>query len=172
MKNYLEERTTEEQISTSINATVPVGTIITWAQDTPPANYLECDGSEISRTVYSDLFDRLGTLYGIGNGSTTFNIPDYRGEFLRGFDNGAGNDPDSASRTDPGNNETGGGGDNIGTKQDSEFGSHSHGTGKALAGSGGSGFGGGSDAENTSTDAQGGNETRPRNVYVMYCIKY
>lgn len=79
-----------------------------------PSGWLECDGSAVSRTTYADLFAYLGTTYGAGDGSSTFNLPDYRGEFLRGFDNGAGNDPNAASRTDRGDGTTG---DNVGTKQ-------------------------------------------------------
>ena len=55
-----------------------------------------CDGSTISRTTYSDLYAVLGDVYGNGDGSTTFEIPDLRGEFLRGLDGGRGVD---ASRT-------------------------------------------------------------------------
>ena len=51
--------------------------------DTIPQNCLMCDGSEISRDTYSELFNVIGTTYGEGDGSTTFNIPDYRGAFLR-----------------------------------------------------------------------------------------
>ena len=48
-----------------------------------PEHCLACDGSEISRSVYSELFERYGTLYGEGDGSTTFNLPDFRGAFFR-----------------------------------------------------------------------------------------
>ena len=51
--------------------------------NTIPQNCLMCDGSEISRETYSELFNVIGTTYGEGDGSTTFNIPDYRGAFLR-----------------------------------------------------------------------------------------
>lgn len=50
--------------------------------------WLACDGSAVSRTSYADLFDGIGTLYGAGDGSTTFNLPDFRGQFLRGCDDG------------------------------------------------------------------------------------
>lgn len=51
---------------------------------TPPSGFLKCDGSAISRTSYSNLFANIGTTYGSGDGSTTFQIPDFRGKFLRG----------------------------------------------------------------------------------------
>jgi microcystin-dependent protein len=71
---------------------VPIGTVHFFAANTAPAGYLECDGSAVSRTTYSALFTRIGTTYGTGDGSTTFNLPDLRGRFLRGWDHGAGRD--------------------------------------------------------------------------------
>lgn len=64
----------------------PITTIIMSPLANPPTGYLLCDGSAISRTSYADLFTALGTLYGAGDGSTTFNLPDFRGCFLRGYD--------------------------------------------------------------------------------------
>lgn len=55
-----------------------------------------CDGRAISRTTYAILFSLIGTQFGIGDGSTTFNIPDYRGLFLRGWDGGSNRDPNRA----------------------------------------------------------------------------
>ena len=52
------------------------GTILPWSTETPPSGFLECDGSAISRSTYSALFAIIGTTYGVGDGSTTFNIPD------------------------------------------------------------------------------------------------
>lgn len=51
---------------------------------TAPTGYLLCDGSAVSRTTYADLFAVLSTTYGVGDGSTTFNVPDARGVFVRG----------------------------------------------------------------------------------------
>ena len=59
---------------------------------TAPAGWLICDGSAVSRTTYADLFASIGTTYGAGNNTTTFNLPDLRGEFIRGSDNGRGLD--------------------------------------------------------------------------------
>ena len=53
-----------------------------------PLGYLECAGQPVSRTDYSVLFGILQTKYGVGNGSTTFNLPDLRGEFIRGYSHG------------------------------------------------------------------------------------
>ena len=59
--------------------TNPIGTVIDWAgAGAPPASYLECDGSAVSRTTYVNLFNVLGTTWGSGDGSTTFNVPDLR----------------------------------------------------------------------------------------------
>ena len=54
--------------------------------------WIICDGSPVSRTAYNHLFDVIGTTWGVGDGSSTFNLPDLRGEFLRGYDDGHGND--------------------------------------------------------------------------------
>ena len=67
---------------------VPSGAVFCLAVATVPADYLECNGATVSRSTYAALFAVIGTTYGAGNGSTTFKIPDLRGEFIRGFDNG------------------------------------------------------------------------------------
>ena len=72
---------------------VPVGSVFYLAVATVPSGYLECNGAAVSRTTYASLFSTLGTLYGAGDGSTTFNLPDLRGEFIRGYDDGRGADP-------------------------------------------------------------------------------
>lgn len=63
---------------------VPIGTSIESGCSSPPTNYLEEDGSALSRTTYATLFSAIGTTYGAGDGSTTFNIPDRRGNVGRG----------------------------------------------------------------------------------------
>jgi hypothetical protein len=72
---------------------MPAGSIISFAGAAAPAGFLICDGSAVSRTDYADLFAVLATTYGVGNGTTTFNLPDLRGEFIRGADAGRGVDP-------------------------------------------------------------------------------
>ena len=59
---------------------------------TPPDGYIKANGAVISRSVYSWLFSKIGTTFGAGNGSTTFDLPDLRGEFLRGWSDGRGVD--------------------------------------------------------------------------------
>ena len=59
--------------------TLPVGAVIMYGSHTPPSNkWMTCTGQAISRTTYSDLFSRIGTTYGVGDNSTTFNLPDFR----------------------------------------------------------------------------------------------
>lgn len=65
------------------------GTVKLWAGTTPPDGWFLCDGSAVSRTIYSTLFSRIGTNYGPGNGSTTFNLPDLRSRFARGVNSGS-----------------------------------------------------------------------------------
>ncbi|MES2285681.1 MAG: phage tail protein [Bacteroidota bacterium] len=164
----------------------PAGEVIAFAGATAPAGYLLSDGTAVSRTTYAGLFAVIGVMYGPGDGSTTFNLPNYQGYFLRGKNNASGNDPDFATRTDRGDGITG---DNVGTKQTSIYGSHRH--APDLGGTPNSAFGvffnygsfaypvaGGNYGTwaNTTitayTDYQGGNETRPKNINVLYCIKY
>lgn len=164
-------------------ATETTGFVKEWLTASVPAGYLECDGAAISRTTYADLFAVLSTTYGIGDGSTTFNLPDFRGQFLRGWDHGAGTDPDAASRTDRGDGTTG---DNIGTKQSSQNEAHDHiqgvyfenlagqfrnGTGVAGGTQQNAGVVGGAGVTGV-TDDTGGNQANPTNVNVMYVVKF
>lgn len=63
---------------------VPVGAWIGWGTNSAPTGWLLCDGSQKNRVAYKGLFDTIGTTYGAGDGSTTFNLPDMRGKFLLG----------------------------------------------------------------------------------------
>lgn len=68
------------------------GMIEMYGASSAPAGWLVCNGSAVSRTTYAALFAIIGTTFGIGDGTTTFNLPDFRGYFPRGFDAGAGRD--------------------------------------------------------------------------------
>jgi microcystin-dependent protein len=68
----------------TLYADAPVGAIQAYGGITAPSGWLLCQGQAVSRTEYADLFKAIGTAFGTGDGSTTFNIPDLRGEFLRG----------------------------------------------------------------------------------------
>lgn len=78
---------------------VPAGAVFHMATATVPAGYLEYNGQAVSRTTYATLFAVVGTTYGAGDGSTTFNLPDLRGEFIRGWDHGRGVDSGRAIAT-------------------------------------------------------------------------
>ena len=150
---------------------VPAGTIAMWPTETPPSGWRECDGSAISRRDFPRLFAAIGTRYGEGDGRTTFNVPDGRGEFIRGWDHGRGADPDARTRTDRGDGTTG---DHVGTRQGDDLRSHRHGY------SAGRNYGGSSDSGGrrplepggtAQTEAAGGSETRGRNIALMIIIK-
>lgn len=68
------------------DALLPAGLTSPYAGATAPAGWLLCDGSAVSRTTYVRLFTAIGTVYGIGDGSTTFNLPDARGRVIAGKD--------------------------------------------------------------------------------------
>ncbi len=153
-------------------ALVPAGSVLAYAGTTAPTGYLMCDGSAVSRTTYSALFAVIGITAGQGNGTTTFNVPDHRGYFLRGVGGGATRNPDAASRTAM---ATGGNtGDNVNTVQGDLFESHHHGAaGNPATGLGNSFFAqqSASDANVINTQNTGGNETRPVSASVNFIIK-
>jgi len=70
----------------SITQRSEVGAIKPWGKATAPDGYLLCDGTAVSRTTYVDLFGILSTTYGVGNGSTTFNVPNLQGKTPQGYD--------------------------------------------------------------------------------------
>jgi len=144
-------------------SSVPIGAILWIAENAVPAGYFECDGAAISRTIYADLFAVIGTTYGVGDGSTTFNVPDLRGEFIRGYDNGRGVD---TSRV-------------FGSFQDHALEQHQHDLTGATVNTPNSTSivdSGGSDSRldyNTVGDVTGANtaaETRPRNIALLPVI--
>lgn len=161
------------QTPTSSNFDVPAGSVFYRASSIVPIGYLECNGAPVSRTAYATLFSIIGTTYGVGDGSTTFNLPDLRGEFVRGWDHSKGTD---ASRV-------------IGTLQNHSIQNHEHDlpTNTSPAGSGRAAM-----TDDTGVNTLGnaflqtgryysyangpsGNystETRPRNVALMPIIKY
>ncbi|MDR0507540.1 MAG: tail fiber protein [Dysgonamonadaceae bacterium] len=176
------------------NATgIPAGTLIAFAGDVDkiPAGWLLCDGRDISRSEYADLYDAIGTAWGHGDNATTFNLPDTRGQFLRGVANGSTNDPDKNSRLPL--KEGGNSADKVGSSQGDAIrnitGSFNvHGRGTAFTGVSGT-FGrtnndgtasdyGSNDRGSTvvnfdaSRTVPTGGENRPKNIYVNYIIKY
>lgn len=169
--------------STIINSTNPAGTILAIAGETRPVGYLFCNGKELLRSDYPDLFAAIGTTYG-GSGDK-FNLPDFRGLFLRGFNGSAGYDTDRKDANK-----------GVGTYQADEFKSHSHtmenagkhkhrmnGLARSRGSDAGKQGGGVRNAETHNKDteeagehkhtinATGGSETRPKNIAVAYYIK-
>lgn len=104
-------------------AVVPTGAILPFGGTSAPTGFLLCNGSAVSRTTFSVLFSTVSTAFGNGDGSTTFNLPDLRGRFLRGVDSGANNDPDAGSRT---GTSGGNAGDAVGSLQGHSFQTHTH----------------------------------------------
>jgi microcystin-dependent protein len=178
------------------NTQVPTGKIGLFYLPAAPAGWLAASGQAVSRTTYSTLFAAIGTLAGAGDGSTTFNLPDLRGEFLRGLDSGRGVDTGrtlGSAQAAAMLNHTHSG-TTSGQSLDHTHGSASggnfviQGAGGAINGiqSGGSFVGGwnvpgtrtgGASNDHTHTlttgnpSAGGGTETRPRNVALLVCIK-
>jgi microcystin-dependent protein len=142
------------------NAAVPAGSVFYFAANAAPTNFLKANGAAISRATYSALFTAVGTTFGVGDGSTTFNVPDLRGEFIRGWDDSRGIDSGRA----------------FGSGQADGFKSHAHTVAMALsrtqaAGNVTPGSVIGSNGSITSSSV-GGTETRPRNVALLACIKF
>ena len=152
------------------NLGIPSGVVFPFAGTAAPYGYLICDGRVISRADYPVLFLAIGTAHGQGDGVTTFNLPDYRGRFMRGVDGLAGNDPDKASRTAmaAGGNT----GNTVGSIQADELRTHTHSVLRYNdihgVDPGGSYWRG---VITTQSGATGGGETRPKNANVNYIIK-
>lgn len=113
----------QNRVGTTEAATVPPGTIVAFAGHDAPEGWLLCDGDDPRRDEYEALHDAIGETWGDGDGATTFNVPDLRGQFLRGADATGVRDPDAASRTP---SADGGSDEGVGTVQDEATASHSH----------------------------------------------
>lgn len=108
---------------------IAVGTIIPYGGTSAPTGYLLCDGSAVSRTTYSALYAAIGTTFGSGDGSTTFNVPDLRGRVPAGKDNMGGTAASRLTSTtmSPDGNTVGAtGGEQTHTLSTAELASHSH----------------------------------------------
>lgn len=88
--NKLSELSSELETTYSnlgLDDAIPTGVIFPFTSSTIPAGWLLCDGAAVLRSLYYQLFDVIGTTYGAGNGTTTFNLPDLRGRVIAGRDN-------------------------------------------------------------------------------------
>jgi microcystin-dependent protein len=164
--NYLGVWSDWRDISGGTDTLNPVGSIIMLGSNSVPDGYLLCNGSAISRTTYASLFAVIGTIFGAGNGSTTFNLPDLRGKFTRGVGGNSlalGVDQSDAIR------------DIVGTLDGLR--TYSTGTGAFYTYSGGLGAAAGQ-AVNNQTTFKASNvvptavENRPVNIALNYIIKY
>lgn len=137
--------------------------------------WIECDGHSLANADYPELFRAIGNNWGTDTPGIAFKVPDLRGYFLRGWDHGAGRDPEVDSRDNVSN---GSAKDNVGSRQADEVGRHHHGLNGHYSdyphgddGNGGHvGMDGGDTHHAQPTDDYAGKETRPKNVYVMYAI--
>jgi hypothetical protein len=153
---------------------LPAGTVNYFASNTVPNGYLACNGAAVSRTTYPELFAAIGTAFGAGDGSSTFNLPDLRGEFIRGVDNGRGADPSRGFGTFQNFDWKGFSMTNTG--QNVGSGGYSHGPvsmGKSTTSFIGNMFTGGWSAPAAAIGTQWDtSEIRPRNVALLAVIKY
>ena len=152
-------------------AGVPSGSVIYYAANAAPTGFLKANGAAISRSTYSALFSAIGTVFGVGDGSSTFLVPDLRGEFMRGWDDSRGID----------------GSRGFGSAQADSIKDHEHrvfrasvhgssntGQNDLYRGFGYNDFGTGSVANSGRSGpmfANGGSETRSRNIALLACIK-
>ena len=174
---------------TALPQAVPTGSVHLMASTTVPSGYLKCNGALVSRTTYADLFNEIGTAFGAGDGSSTFQLPDLRGEFVRGWDDSRGVDSGrnfataqsdqnkqhnhSASATstvsDPGHNhvyidqQAHNEGYRPWKAGDNDCGQRNKNTSNAFTGI--------SVSTSVTVANDGGNEARPRNIAMMYVIK-
>ncbi|MHB0819839.1 phage tail-collar fiber domain-containing protein [Stutzerimonas stutzeri] len=163
----------------------PAGMVAYFCKLAAPPGWLKANGAEVSRTAYADLFAAIGATYGAGNGFDTFNLPDLRGEFIRGLDDGRGVDAGRGLGTAQADQNK----EHDHASTTTSAGGHAHsGSYQATSYSGapgaatGNGFTNRTTSFSTSTagahvhgvniEKSGGNEARPRNVALLPCIKY
>jgi len=158
---------------------VPTGAVQYFAMAAPPTGWLIADGSAISRTDYADLYAAIGTTFGTGDSSTTFNLPDLRGEFIRGYDDGRGVDTDrvfGSTQADAFQNFTGTfcvTTRNTGTTEGSVSGVFSSAIPGNMKNATACDSSTGTKVTlDPSTVARTSTETRPCNVALLACIKY
>lgn len=141
----------------------PPGAVLPFARSAAPTGWLKANGALVSRSTYSRLFSAIGTAFGAGDGSTTFALPDLRGEFLRGWDDGRGVDSGRV----------------FGSAQSGQFPSHTHGGVPLMTGDTDRGVGSSSlfslDVDGSTAASGGtgnGSENRPRNIALLYCVRF
>lgn len=160
----------------SIYTLSKAGTIIAYGNDSVPNGYLACDGSAVSRTTYATLFTAISTTWGVGDGSTTFNLPDLRGMFIRGTGtHGSLTMADTNAFAGP----------SVGSSENDQLQGHWHRmltTALTYAAGAAATYPGGvgtidtwvtaAVTDGTNGTPRAGDETRPVAYGVKYCIKY
>lgn len=141
---------------------VPAGAVMPFAMSSAPSGWLAANGAAVSRSTYSALFAAIGTAHGSGDGSTTFNLPDLRGIFVRG----------SGTQTISGTTYSG----TFAAKENDALKSHAH-TRTTGAEIRHTLTGGPTNVRtgwenNGTTDLTGSTETRPANIALLYCVKF
>lgn len=162
----------------------PPGKFAYFAMPTAPTGWLKCNGAVVSRTVYSRLWNAIGTTWGVGDGVTTFGLPDMRGEFVRGWDDGRGIDTGrlfasfedwstaAPKTTTPSRQTSTGTTGLVAATNPSKLGfMRASKSGESVTPGGGDATGSGSEPDIFNV-ATGDAETRPRNVSMLACIKY
>ena len=165
------------QLSQASALSLPTGSLIYYAGSVAPAGYLAANGALLSRTTYAALFAAIGIIYNAGDGSTTFGLPDLRGEFIRGWDNGRGIDAGrliGSWQGDAIRNITGTFGGYTANNWDRRSGAFTSDLGTFTGPQVVDNL---NEGQNTTTfDASKvvptANENRPRNVAALICIKY
>ena len=158
--------TTAKLATVTAQALLPAGAVMPFAMNSAPSGWLAADGTAVSRSTYATLFAAISTTHGAGDGSTTFNLPDLRGIFVRG----------SGEQTISGKayNKT------FATKEQDAVITHTHNynpwnaAGGSFAGGGGAAAvaSAGNTAATTNPSTGTSDETRPANIALLYCIKF
>jgi len=159
--------TNTTQIATTafVATSQAAGEVSFFGMSAAPTGWLKANGAAVSRSTYATLFTAIGTTFGVGDGSTTFNVPELRGEFIRALADSRAVDTGRA----------------LGSAQAEDLLAHSHGF-RAYGGSGSAlpnvtmsaslGTVGSTSALNTAIVNSAGVETRPRNIALLACIRY
>ena len=139
---------------------IPTGTIVPWSDASIPSGFLECNGQAVSRTTYADLFAIVSTTYGVGDGSTTFNVPDLQDNVAVSKSNNKTLGSTGGSNTVTSTGNVGGSTANA-TLSTAQLASHNHPETKY---SGPGPWGGGGTSANPTTQQPGGNSISYGNV--------
>jgi microcystin-dependent protein len=153
--------TTAKLATVTAQSLLPAGAVMPFAMNSAPSGWLAADGAAVSRTTYATLFAAISTTHGVGDGSTTFNLPDLRGIFVRG----------SGSQTISGTTYSG----TFAAKQQDELKSHDHQYtryAQLITRVGGGDNNIWASTAGVQTSSTGGTETRPANIALLYCIKF